>query len=104
MRTSLIAAAAVCATVLAGGCTPKGIDGVKPGMMPVDVYHVMGRHPVRKIRGDGVDLDKETHVYPTGRVHYVKKQVVLVEKNETDEPTITEKVEGQKKRDTPPPR
>jgi len=86
----ITAFAAVCALALAAaGCKPLGIDAVRPGMMPFDVEEVMGREPVRVIRGKGVDLDKETHVYPTGRVHFFKKRVVYVEK-EKQAPTITE--------------
>jgi hypothetical protein len=79
------------------GCGPVGMKGVQKGMGVFDVERVMGREPDRKIYGDGIDIDKETHVYRTGRIHYFKKRVVLVEKNK-DEPTISEKA-GQLKED-----
>ncbi len=82
---------ALCGLLLVcSGCGPMGINAVRMGMMPFDVEEVMAREPMRIIRGKGVDLDKETHVYPSGRVHFFKKRVVHVQKDQQGG-TITEK-------------
>ena len=90
MRRTIVLGA-LCGVLMACvGCGALGIDAVRNGMMPFDVEEVMGREPVEVIRGKGVDLDKETHVYPTGRVHFFKKRVVYVEKERRGS-TITER-------------
>jgi hypothetical protein len=85
------------AALAAAGCLRPDIDEIHAGMMPSDVEHIMGE-PLNVVLGDGVDLDKKTYVYPTGRIHFVNQLVVMVEKD-GEARTLTEKFREGKNQD-----
>ena len=99
MRSLLFGLLLCGAALAAGGCWQGNIEAVRQGMVPTQVEEIMGP-PTEVIRGDGADLGKKTYVYPTGRVHFVNQNVVLVEKAE-EESTVTDRVREQREKDLP---
>lgn len=98
MRKLIPALLAGLLLVCLAGCEPRGISAVGPGMVPSQVKDLMGGEPTRVIHGDGIDIGKKTYVYPTGRIHFVNQQVVLVESAEKER-TLTEKVREKKRQE-----
>ena len=80
----------------AAGCRGD-ISKVAAGMSCIKVEGLMG-DPKRIIRGEGLDTDMQTYVYPQGRVHFKKFRVVLVEPAGEKRP-ITEGVQEREERE-----
>jgi len=80
----------------ASGCQGN-ISRVAAGMSCIQVEGLMGE-PKRVIRGEGLDTDMQTYVYPQGRVHFKKFRVVLVQPAGEKRP-ITEGVREREERE-----
>ncbi len=92
-----MASLALAAAVSASGCW-QGVDAAKVGMNSLQVEREICGPPIRKIYGKGVDLDKYTYVYRTGRVHFFKHQVVKVEPV-GEGGTVTERLRQQREKE-----